>query len=385
MTVNTVASLRQANLARALRALHADPSLTRAGLTAALGVSRNTAAQVVRQLVGAGLLEERPVGSAGVRGRPTTSLIFGCRSPVAVVAEISPSGLRVATVELGRLACDVIALPLAADPHDSVRRLGRAIAERCADLGERVFGVGVALYGIVDVDGSVLEAPNLGWRGVPLRAMLSSAVPEVTVTIHNDASCAALYEARYGAGRNADDVLYLYSARGVGGGITRNGVLAAGRHGVAGEVGHMLINPGGRKCRCGRSGCWETEVDRRALRRRYGPLPGRSDEQAVAHVLAADAAGDEAAASAVEETSRWFGEGLGSLLNVLDPERVVVAGLFVDLLRVRQRTVSSVTSERTLRRSHDIDDLIVVSEHGDDASLLGCAELVLEPLLTAAG
>lgn len=384
VTSATASSLREANLSRALRCLHANPALTRADLTAALQVSRTTAAQVVGDLVAAGLLEERPAAPVGRRGRPTSELRFGPSSPVALAAEIGPAGMRVATIGLGRVVSDVVVLPVGEQPQQAVQRLGEVLARRCAALGDRVLGVGVALFGLVNRRGDVVLAPNLGWRDVPLADLLAEVLPPgVPVTVRNDASAAALYEARYGAGRDAGDVLYLYAGAGVGGGLTRRGHLVPGRQGLAGEVGHMLVNPAtGRPCRCGRVGCWETEVNERALRERWSGAPVGPDDAAAARaVLAAAGRGDRGARQAVADTARWFAEGLGSLLNVLDPERVVLAGLFADLLRAEPAVVVAVTTARRLARSGAFDELVTTSTFGDRASLLGAGEHVIEPLL----
>ena len=211
---------------------------------------------------------------------------------MALAAEIGPAGMRVATIGLGRVVSDVVVLPVDGQPQESVRRLGEVLAGRCAALDGRVLGVGGALFGLVNRRGDVVLAPDLGWRDVPLAGLLAEALPPgLPVTVRNDASPAALYEARCGAGRDAGDVLYLYAGARVGGGLTRRGHLVPGRQGLAGEVGHMLVNPStGRSCRCGRVGCWETEVNGRALRDRWSGAPVGTDDAAAARAVL-DAAG----------------------------------------------------------------------------------------------
>jgi len=378
----TVTSLRDANLARVLRLVHERGELTRAELTAVLGISRNTSAQLSDELVSRDLLMEGPAPTAGRAGRPSTLLRPGPAAPVAVVAEVAPQELRVAVVELGRTVSDLSVKPLVtADPDTVLAELIQQVTKRVDRSGRRCAGVGVALYGLVDAAGTVATAANLGWRDVAIGARLAGALSAgLPVTVDNDATVAALYEARHGAGRGARAVLYLYASVGVGGGLVIDGRLPPARHGSTGEVGHMLVNPAGSTCRCGSVGCWETEADRRALRRR-SPTAGASDSDAARTILERATSGDTGARSAVDQTAAWFGEGLGSLLNILDPDRVIVAGFFADLLAAAPQTVHARARARSLTAGLDLTDLVVAAEHAPQSALLGAAERVLQPLL----
>jgi predicted NBD/HSP70 family sugar kinase len=380
----TVAGLRRDNLSRALTAVHRHGHLGRAELTQQMGVARNTTAGVVGDLVRWGLVEEVQAVASGRPGRPTGQLAPGPASPVAVAVEVSPEAVRAALVGLGRQLLDVREEALvAADAPSTVAQASALVAGLVSGVRERCAGVGVALYGLVDDSGTVRTAPNLGWRQVPLQPLLTTAVPRgLPVVVANDASLAAVHEARYGAGRGARTCLYLYGATGVGGGLTIDGDLVTGRQGHAGEVGHMLINPSGRRCRCGRTGCWESEVDRGALRRRWARDPtAASDAEAAVALFTAQAAGEPGAVEAVDATATWLGEGIGSLLNVLDPDRVVLAGELADLYRAAPDRLLDTAARRRLAPSSDLASLVVTSQDRD-AALLGAAERVLQPALT---
>jgi len=383
----TTAELRQTNLSRALQAVQRAGSMTRAELTRELGISRNTSAQIVGDLVDLGLLVETAAGPSGRRGRPTTELRLGPELPAAVVAEITPEDVRIATVRLGRAIEDSDSAPLGEqDPGQVLAWVARQAGGRIAMLGGACQGVAVSVYGLVDSEGVVQNAPNLSWHGVAVGDSLRRALPEGTpVYVGNDASMAALHEARYGAGVDVGVMLYLYSADGVGGGLVVDGRLLEGRQGYAGEVGHMMVNPIGAFCRCGRRGCWETEVDQRALRHRGHAPPALGDLEAAESILAASQAGSADALAAVEETARWFGEGLGSLLNVIDPDIVVLAGLFSRLWELAHDEVAAVAARRSLAAPADLNGRIVVSSDQRDASLLGAADHMMAPLLARPG
>jgi predicted NBD/HSP70 family sugar kinase len=387
VTIATTVDLRQANLSRALRAVQTGGPLTRSDLTRDLGISRNTAAQVVGDLVAMGLLVETAARQSGRRGRPTTELSLGANLPATIVAEVTPEEVRIATVRLGRRIEDLRSVQRdGQSAEQSLHWIASEATSRVRDLGAASQGVGVSIYGLVDSLGTVRFAPNIGWSAVAVAERLRARLPEGTALfVGNDASMAALHEARYGAGRGARSVLYLYAADGVGGGLVVEDALVSGRGGFAGEVGHMLINPAGRTCRCGRRGCWETEVDQLALRRRGRPARTLSDDAAAAAVIAAAASGSSRAQQAVAETARWFGEGLGSLLNIFDPQVVVLGGLFSELWRAAGEVVTSTAVARCLTSPGDLASFVVMSADQRDASMLGTAEQMMQPLLARPG
>ncbi len=198
--------------------------------------------------------------------------------------------------------------------------------------------VGLGLPGRF-TDGILAFAPNLP-SGVghdvahPLAGRLG-----VPVVVDNDATCATLAEWQVGAAAGASDVVLVAVGTGIGAGLVVGGQLVRGRHGFAGEAGHLTLDPAGPPCRCGRRGCWEQYASGGALHRlaaeaaAAGRLPAAvaqagGDPAAVygEHVVAAAAAGDPASAALLDQVGRWFGRGLGLIATLLDPEVVVVGG-----------------------------------------------------------
>src|SRR4029079_5405401 len=190
--------------------------------------------------------------------------------------------------------------------HDLVRLTGRL--RHLPRLRPALLGVGVAIVGVVRRDdGQVSTAPNLGWRDVPLGARLTTALDVgVPTFIANDADLGALIALRRGAARGADDLLFIAGEVGVGGGIVVAGRPLTGVAGYAGEIGHISVNRAGRRCGCGSTGCWETEIGEEALLRRAG-VPAEGGRRAVDQVIAAAAAGEHQALAAVDEVGRWLG------------------------------------------------------------------------------
>jgi len=247
---------------------------------------------------------------------------------------------------------------------------------------EALVGIGVGVDGIVRrSDGLVHLAPNLDWREVPLGELLAEALGStVPLVVANGADLGALAEHRRGAAVLADNVVYLSGEVGVGGGVIVDGRPLRGAAGYAGEVGHMPVNPDGVACPCGSFGCLETEIGEGALLVRAGHAvsDGRS---AVDRLLVEAAVGVPAALSALETTGRWLGAGLATLINVFNPEVVVLGGLFGRLYPFVAASMEAELDRRALRPSRE-RVRIVQSALGVDATLIGAAELAFEPLLS---
>jgi predicted NBD/HSP70 family sugar kinase len=246
---------------------------------------------------------------------------------------------------------------------------------------ESIIGVGVSVVAIVRrTDGLVSMAPNLGWRDVPLGERLAEALAiRGPVALANEADLGALAELRRGAAIGEDDVLFISSEVGVGGGLIVGGRPLGGAAGYGGEVGHIPVNPNGSPCRCGSIGCWETEVGERALLERAGHPPG-GGRAAVDAVLLEAERGSGTALMALDSVGRWLGFGLAGLVNVFNPRLVVLGGLFGRIHPFVIETVERELDRRALPGPRAVV-AIVPATLGIDASLLGAAELAFEPLL----
>jgi predicted NBD/HSP70 family sugar kinase len=392
----TTADLRRDNLGRVLRIVHQHGQMTRAAITDRLGLARGTVGVLLDTLVRGGLLVERAPEPASTRGRPSPVFDTVPTRATVLAVDLAVEGVRLAVVGLGGRVLSRQEWPH--DPHASADKAVAALVERLALAARRraragaVFqAVGVACWGIVrGRDGFVYAAPNLGWRDVALGAMLSEGLAAGAhrqvqhVAVANDADLGAVAEYRRGAGAGAHRLLYVHSDFGVGGGIVHDGTVVGADGGYAGEIGHMTVNPRGIRCRCGAIGCWETEVDERALLRAAGvddTLEPETAIQAVREVLDHALAGDPTAAEAVRRVSAALGAGLANLVHILGPDRIVLGGYLADLFEVSPVPTRRVLQERGF--SPDARDVpIVPAACRADASFLGAAEYALEPLLS---
>ena len=175
-------------------------------------------------------------------------------------------------------------------------------------------------------------------------------------------------------------MVVVWGSVGVGGGIIVDGAPLTGSAGYSGEVGHIPVNADGLPCHCGSIGCWETEVGSSALLRRAG-RPPEGGHEAVDAVLADAGADDPVALAAFAETGRWLGIGLAGIINVLNPDLVVLGGRLAPSYPFVRSSLEAELDRRVLRAARRLVRVIPASL-GDDAPLLGAAELAFEPLLT---
>jgi predicted NBD/HSP70 family sugar kinase len=257
--------------------------------------------------------------------------------------------------------------------------------DMCRDLldqaapGATCLGVGVSVPGVVRrSDGLVRFAPNLGWVDEPGGSLLAERLGLPT-RVGNDANLGVVAERMRGAARGSDHVVHLSGEVGVGGGIIVGGRPLEGFGGYAGEVGHLVVNPGGRGCRCGAKGCWETEIGEEALLLAAGRQPG-GGLAAVREVLAAAKAGQSESLAAVEHVLTWLGTGVGAIVNLFNPEVVIFGGILGEVYASGPERVRQAMTAVTLAAPRE-QVRLEVAGLGADSALLGAAELAFEPLL----
>ena len=257
-----------------------------------------------------------------------------------------------------------------------------------------VEAVGVGAAGFVDVARStVLFAPNLAWRDEHLKRDLEARL-FLPVVIENDANAAAWGEFTFGAGADVDDFILVTVGTGVGGGIVLNGELHRGAFGVAAEIGHFRVVPGGRVCGCGNRGCWEQYASGTALVREVRELVGQGsliakslldraggDVMAIDGPLITEAArdGDAFAIEQLEDLGRWLGEGIATLTAVLDPAVVVIGGGVSAAGGFLLEPARSSFRAHLTGRSYRPELEIRAAKLGNTAGMIGAADLARHP------
>jgi predicted NBD/HSP70 family sugar kinase len=374
--------LRRVNLSAVLSRVHASGPTSRAALTAELGLNRSTIGDLTAQLDALGLVSEmRPTQSRGA-GRPSHLVVP--RQDVTVVAvALDVDRIVSALVGLGGVVLERRERLHQRGGHDA-SAVAVSVAQAIDELvrlpaAARCLGVGVSVPGVVRADdGLVRFAPNLGWVDEPFSQMLSREI-DLPLQTGNDANLGVFAEHLRGAAVGVNDVAYLSGSVGIGGGFLVGGLPLRGSGGYAGEIGHLLVDSNGVQCRCGARGCWETRVGENHLLEAAGRLPG-GGPPAVAQVIAAASAGDPRAAAALDEVAQWTGVGLRAIVNIFNPEAIVMGGVLAQVWLARQRVVTATMAAggpgALLEQVR-----VMPAGLGEDSSLIGAAELAFERVL----
>jgi glucokinase len=251
-----------------------------------------------------------------------------------------------------------------------------------------IVAIGIGSPGPLDLkQGTIIETPNLGWKNAPLKATIENALQKPAV-VDNDGNVGILGEYAYGAGHHAEHMVGLFIGTGIGGGIIVDGKLLHGFNENAGELGHMILDPSGPRCGCGRNGCMEAFASRLAIEReiRIAALQGvptkvfdnkidineRIRSKRLADAFAAD---DAAVKIAVSKSATYIGYGVANLLNIFNPQVVIIGGGVVEALGQVYIDLIKETAVRNVFPIACRKVQIVAAALKDDSAVLGAAVL----------
>ncbi|HEY5158285.1 MAG TPA: ROK family transcriptional regulator [Anaerolineales bacterium] len=392
--------VRELNLSSVLRRLHDQGTLSRAQLALVTGLNKSTVSILVEELLQRGLIRETGINSNGT-GRPATLL------------EINPQAGGIIGLELGVdfvtvLLTDFVGNVLwrnqrSVDPAEgeeptiklTLDLIDEAIKD-CTATRLRVLGLGVSTPGTVDLKEKVLVfAPNLHWRNIPLGRIYSDHVG-LPVFIDNDGNAAAVGEHLFGMARQTRNFIFVFAGVGIGGGLFLNNELYRGNNGFAGEIGHspLLWNPAFQTpCHCGNRGCWETNANQYSIIRRAeaclevkrSTIISRLMEQnksplSIPLIKEAADLGDQVAIDIFTETGEVMGLGIASLVNIFNPEKVILGGPLSVVGDYLLPGIKQSVKDHALPEISDQVD-ILLSSFRTDSSVFGAIALVVNNIL----
>jgi len=350
--------VKRINRSVLLRLLRQHSGLSRAQLAQHSGLTKSTVSLLVRELMMEGWVSEQGVTAAKGQGRPSTPLQIDGHTRGLIGVEVAVEALRVVGVSLlGQVLCALEEPLESTTPEVVCQHAARLVARVHADLmqrGVQLAGIGVGLPGAFDeATGVVRLAPNLGWRNVDFvpqitQALAQAGVPSVAIHVQNEADTAALSEYEFLPTDARDSLIFVTCGAGVGAGIVINDRLFIGTQGMAGEIGHSILQIDGPRCSCGRQGCAETFFGARALAQQSDP----------------------------EQGGRYLGVVLQNLWTIFNPSVLVVGGpsceRYPGIVQVAQDSLQSYAAScgmapPTLRPAH----------YGLLASAVGAAALVM--------
>jgi predicted NBD/HSP70 family sugar kinase len=377
--------VRRQNLGALLRYVHIHGPTSRAELTSELGLNRSTIGALTADLAGAGLVTEAAPRETGRAGRPSLVVRPESSRVYAYAFSIEVDQIRAARVGLGGEVLDlrVDERPRGLAATDTVPLLAEFVKELHHSVPDDALyvGSGVSVCRMMRRDDGL---PRLTFTTEQIAAPLCAALAaelgvERPVVAGNAGDVAALAEHARGTAVGCDNVIYLHRDAGVDAGIIVGGRRLTGHAGQGGQVGHMVVQPNGRPCSCGSRGCWETEIGEYALLKAAGRDTSTRNAGALTVVDAASR-GDASAQAAVRQVGDWLGFGVANLVNVFNPEMVIFGGTLRELYLAAAAQVRSRLNSMALPAARERVRLRT-PQLGEDAALIGAAELAFEQLL----
>lgn len=386
----TIKSLRVQNRSAALTQLITDGSATRAEIATANGLSSASATNIVGDLIAEGLIAETGL-LASQGGRPTSLLEPVADGAYFIGADVGERGVAVEMFDLtmNRVDQEFRGGRFEESPDAIGRDLTDAVeALRLRNGGRwsRVVGVGLGLPGIVETDAAgaqTLYAESLGWPPVPVRPLLDDDLPLIA---ENGAKTQAKAEQWFGAARGVQHAVVALLGRGVGLGVIAGGEVYRGHASSASEWGHVSLDRTGPVCRCGRRGCVEAFLGAQAILDRWAELGGSFEGSgwgAIGKLLDAAEFGDAVAGQVVDEIVVNLGLALGGLVNLYNPERVIIGGwVGIRLMERLSERIESTAKAAALHRPAEQFTLLPCTFGGDTVAI-GAAVMPLESLIAA--
>jgi glucokinase-like ROK family protein len=389
--------VRKMNRSIILEELRTSHSISRSGLASKTGLNASTVSNIVSDLLSEKLAREGALYQSEI-GRPSRLIELNPNGGCALGVELNVDYLHAILTDF--IAHTIWKKRVPIRPEDNqdkiISQLETLIEEgiEIANVsGLKKLGIGIGVPGLVNYrTGELRIAPNLHWCDVPILDILNNRF-QLPLFVENEANAAALGEFLFGAAEGVENFIFLSAGYGLGSGIVLNGKLFRGSHGYASEVGHMTFDAGGEICGCGKRGCWETFVGPRAVERkvrrtlRMGAesimrLIAGGDIERISFdiILEAASEGDEVALSALHENGRYLGIGMANLINIFNPEMIVLGGALNLASPFILPVVEQTVKENTL--VPNIENVsIVASAHQADATVMGAIALVLDEIL----
>jgi glucokinase-like ROK family protein len=388
--------VREINLSVIMNHLRKNAPMSRAALAEATGLNKTTVSSLVSELIEHQFVREVGLTASGT-GRPATMLILNPTAGFIVSCEIGADFILVICTNF---APEILwRHEEQIDPtigQDVILDRTLALLHQAVEVGYpicvKLLGIAVGVHGLVNqASGALLFAPNLGWKDLPIRAILQDKF-EAPLFVDNEATFAALGEHYFGAAVGYDEVLYIDATGiGLGGGIVHGGRVFSGVTGVGAEFGHMTMDPDGELCNCGNRGCWETQVSQQVLFRyirkeiEQGKASilstnGKLDQLTVPRIIEAARAGDTVAVDALNEIGHYLGIGIASLVNALNPELVVFGGNISLAGEFVVPVIEKEIRQHALKWNREAMKL-VLARHGSDACVMGGVAAVYQAIL----
>jgi predicted NBD/HSP70 family sugar kinase len=387
--------VRDFNQQVVLETIRGTSGVSRTEIAHDTGLTAQTISNIVRRLLGEGLVVESGKKSSARGGKPKVNLEINPDAGYALGAQIDRDEIALVLLNLGGqpLRSTRHAMPAGQTPEKAVRLVGRLAAELVRDaggVGRKMLGLGVASPGPLDPEAGILYGPPgfKNWEEVPIKQMLQERTG-YPVLVDNDAMAAAVGERWVGKARGIDNFAFVYSGWGLGAGLFLEGHIYRGATGTAGELGHTPLDPNGPECECGNRGCLVRYCSPReiilAVERKLRAGESSSlvqvqhknlDRLDLAAIRAAALAGDSVAAEELAASGRMLGRAVVGMVNLLDLQMVVLGGKALgEAAYIYRREVEEALRSVLYPERREVR--VELSSVGEDAGAVGAASVVL--------
>jgi len=399
---HTTRDLRRINRAKALREIYFNGPISRLEICQRTDMSPATVTNVVAEI-----LAENIVVESGSKesdgGRPMALLTINPQYGYIIGIDVGETVIQVSVFDLHFQELYTVFQPLSLEenqPEQVVQHIVSGVEQLLDGSGVRrdqILGVGIGFPGMVDPEAGIsIFAPNWGWHDVPIASILESKL-ELPMALDNGAKAMALAESMFGAGRDVSSMAVLLVGTGVGAGIIEDGALYRGAMNSAGEWGHTILEIDGRLCRCGNRGCLEAYIGAPGIISRYvelvqindpgviGPGVIGDQKEMLRSIIGAARQGNPAARQVLDDTLKYLSVGIGNLINMVNPQKVVLGGwvgmmLAEEFLPRLSGMVSQYALQQPFRRTE-----FGLCQLKEEAVAQGAATLILEKFLQSAG
>lgn len=368
--------IKEHNKRLVLKTIYHQADISRADIARSTRLTRTTVSDIVGELMGEGLLQESGMG-VSLGGKPPIllNLVDGARQLVSI--DLSDDEFRGALVNLrGEILERAQVNADCQDDQSSLECVYRLLDQLVGKASAPLLGIGIGSPGLIDSrNGIVRKAVNLGWKDLPLQALLADRY-DLPIYIANDSHIAALAEHTFGRRRNQPNLVVIKAGPGIGSGIVLGGQIFYGDGFSSGEIGHLSVVEDGMQCRCGNVGCLETVASTRAIINRVKENVGQQEGSSLRSILSAYENGNRAVEEIILDAAHYLGISLANLIGILNVQNIIISGYLVEfgdrvlsVIRecVEQRVLSTLAKETTIE----------FSELGSDNVILGASALVL--------
>jgi predicted NBD/HSP70 family sugar kinase len=365
---------RKINRDIVLEMIRARQPIARMDLARFSGLQRSTISAIVEQL-----LEERWIKEGALvktaRGRRPTHISLNDEL-VILVADIRPTRAILAVVDLNARLLSREVVPLISDPSQGVMAMIAAMQRLRSDHQGKTFeGIGICLPGRVDTETQCLIlAPNLKWTNFDIKAIVEEKM-QLQVELDNAANACLLSEHWFGRMNGVRNAVLITISEGLGAAILVDGHLVTGMNGLAGEFGHIPLDPSGPRCACGLAGCWEMFASSRAALRYYDELKPKIPSTTIQDLLNRAAGNEPMALKALDRQAKYIGQGLRLVTAALSPEAILFAG---DITACWERSGPLIEEEIKSRMLAGKAPQLILIGDGELARLRGAAAIVLQ-------